>query len=70
MKVENFEKIEIIPNEHGGIQLFINGEKIDLKDTIDVHIDLVIDEEHNRVFEITARKRLCFMTDYEQDRKR
>lgn len=69
MKVEDFKKIEIIPNENGGIQLFVNGEKIDLKDTMDVHLDLCINEEHNLVFELTARKRLMFLTDYSQDLK-
>ena len=66
-EVQDLKEIKIIPNGKGGIQLFVNGEKVDLKDTTDIHLDIYHDEERGMVFELSTRKRICFLTDYEQD---
>lgn len=66
-EVKNLEKIEIVPNEEGGIKLFVNGERVDLKDTIGIHLDVRYDTENTGgvVFELTTKKRICMLTDYD-----
>lgn len=66
-EVQDLKEIKITPNGKGGVQLFVNGEKIDLKDTTDIHLDLSHSEGGGMVFELSTRKRVCFLTDYEQD---
>ena len=65
--VQDLKEIKIVPNGKDGVQLFVNDEKIDLKDTTDIRLDLSHDEERGMVFELSTRKRICFLTDYEQD---
>lgn len=65
-EVKDIKKIEITPNGKGGIELFINGEKVDLKDTTSIHLDVLRNEESGGVlFELSAKKRICFLQDYE-----
>lgn len=63
-EVQNLKEIKIAPNGKGGIELFVNGEKADLKDTIDIHLDISPSEGGSVVFELSARKRICFLADY------
>lgn len=66
MEVKDIEKIEITPNGKGGIELFINGEKIDLKDVTSLHLDVLGNEGGSGVlFELSAKKRICFLQDYD-----
>lgn len=66
-EIKNLEKIEIVSNGEGGIKLFVNGEKADLKDTIGIHLDVRYDTENTSgvVFELTVKKRICMLTDYD-----
>ncbi len=66
-EIKNLEKIEIVPNGEGGIKLFVNGERVDLKDTIGTHLDVRYDTENTGgvVFELTVKKRICMLTDYD-----
>ena len=59
------KEIKIIPNGKGKVQLFVNGEEIDLKDAVDIHLGLTRDGNGNIGFELSTRKRVCFLGGYE-----
>lgn len=64
-EVRDLKEIKIIPNGKGKVQLFVNGEKIDLKDATDINLGLTPDENGNIGFDLTTRKRICFLGGYE-----
>ena len=65
-EIKNLEKIEIVPNEEGGIKLFVNGQRVDLKDTIGIHLDVRYDAENTggAVSELTVKKRICMLSEW------
>ncbi len=67
--VQDLKKIEITPNGKGGMFLFINGEKVDLKDVTEIRIAPLKDEKHRKslIFELSVEKRICFLQDYSMD---
>lgn len=65
-RVQDLKEIKIVPNGKGGVKLFVNGKKIDLEDVTDIRLGLSHDEENGVVFELSARKRVCLLMDYEQ----
>lgn len=63
MEVKKFNKIEIVPNGVGGIDMSIDGEKIDLKDVTELTLGIAKDTDGEfSCFELFANRRLCFLT--------
>lgn len=51
------EKIEILRKENGGVSLYVNGEGVDLKDVLGIHIDVNHSDDATFI-ELTERKRI------------
>lgn len=62
MEVKKFNKIEIVPNGVGGVDMSIDGEKIDLKDVTELTLGIVKDTDGEfSHLELLAKRRLCFL---------
>lgn len=65
-EIKDIKEIKITPNGKGGVDLFINGEKIDLRNVTGLRLDVLRNEGGNGVlFEFSAKQRICFLQDYE-----
>lgn len=63
MEVKKFNKIEIVPNSTDGVDVSIDGEKVDLEDITELTLGIAKDTDGNfSCFELSAKKRLCFLT--------
>lgn len=63
MEVKKFNKIEIVPNEAGGVNVSIDGKEIDLEDVTEISIGIAKNTDGNfSCFEFLAKKRLCFLS--------
>lgn len=63
-EAQDLKEIKIIPNGKGKIQLFVNREEVDLKDATDIRLELTRDGNGNIGFELSTRKRVCFLGGY------
>lgn len=62
--IQDLKEIKIIPNGKGKVQLFVNGENVDLKNATDIRLELTSDGNGNIGFDLSARKRICFLGGY------
>lgn len=62
MEVKKFNKIEIVPNSTDGVDVRIDGEKVDLEDVTELTIRIAknTDGKFSHI-ELSAKRRLCFL---------
>lgn len=62
MEVKKFNKIEIVPNGVGGVDVRIDGEKVDLEDVTELTLGTAKDTDGKfSHLELLAKRRLCFL---------
>lgn len=56
--MQEFERIEFVKEEDGN-KLYVNGEQVDISDCKSINIGCTVEDGY---FEITAEKRVCFLS--------
>ena len=62
MKVEKLEEIRII-NKDGALEAYVNGEKIDLSESVSLSLELRIEEDENYLELFTKNRKSILSTD-------
>lgn len=58
--VKQLKKIEIIQEQNGGVGLYVNGEKVDITNTLGINLDVRYDDGV-ALIEVTTRNRVCIL---------
>lgn len=58
--MEELEIIEIKREKDGSVSLCVNGNKIDLKNTLGIHLDVRYDSD-NAIIELKTVNRVCML---------
>lgn len=58
--LQDLEEVRIVREENGGCGLYVNGEKIDTKNTLGIHLDIRYDDDE-LLMELTTRNRVCIL---------